>query len=59
VIPCGFDHFLHTLFVTDVARIDPQAGRTRLCRLNSAFVVEMDVGHDGDGDFGHDFFQCL
>ena len=53
------DHLADALFIADVAGVDPQTGRPRLRRLDPAAVVEMDVRHDGNRAFRHDFPQCL
>lgn len=42
------DDVADPLRVADVAGIDPQAGRARLSRLNSALVVKVDVGDERD-----------
>ena len=52
-------HFGHALAVTDIARVDPQAGRTGLCRLDGALVVEMYIRNDRHRAFAHDLFQGL
>ena len=46
VIFRGLHHISHTLRRTDVAGIDAQTCRPRLCRLDGPLVVEVDVGHD-------------
>jgi hypothetical protein len=55
----GLDDLLHPLLVADIAWVDPEAGRAGLRRLDPAFVVEMDVGHDGHGAFADDLLQGL
>ena len=53
----GLDDFLHPLVRADVAGIDAQAGSAGGRRFNSAFVMEVDVGHHRRGDLPDDFFQ--
>ena len=57
VIARGLDHLAHALGRPDVARVDPQAGGARLGGLDPAFIVEVNVGHDGHRAFGHDLAQ--
>ena len=47
VVAGGLDHLAHPL-AADVAGVDAQAGRAGLGRLDSALVVEVDVGHERD-----------
>jgi hypothetical protein len=55
VVAGGLDDLTHAVGAADIARIDPQAGRAGLGRLDAALVVEVDVGHErhlglaGDG----------
>ena len=51
------DDFLHALLVADIARVDAQTGRPRFSRLDPALIMEMDVRHDGNRAFLHDFLQ--
>ncbi len=57
VVAGGLDDLLDPRLAADVARIDPQAGRAGLGRLDAAFVVEVDVRDDrhvgGLGDRRH------
>ena len=46
VVAGGLHHLAHAAGRADVAGIDAQAGRAGLGRLDGAFVVEVDVGHD-------------
>ena len=50
----GLHHLAYALRAADVARIDAQAGGTRLRCFNRPFVVKMDVGHDRHGGSLHD-----
>ena len=51
------DHLAHAALIPDIARIDPQAGRARLRRLNRALIVEMDIRHDRHRAFAHNLAQ--
>ena len=57
MIPRGLDDFFDARLIADVTRVDPQTGSTRLSRLDPAFVVKMDVGHDGHRALAADLFQ--
>ena len=57
VVPRRLDHLAHPLRRADVARIDPQARRPRLGRLDGAAVVEVDVGDDRHRALAHDLPQ--
>ena len=57
VVPRGLDDFFHTLFVADVAGVDPQTCSPSLGRFDTALVVEMDVRHDGHRHLAHNLFQ--
>ena len=46
----GLDHLADLFRAADIAGIDAQAGGTGFGCLNAALVMEMDVGHDRDGD---------
>ena len=59
MIPRCRNDFGHSGLVTNVARVDPQAGCARLGRLDPAFVMEMDVSHDWHRAFRDDFLECL
>jgi hypothetical protein len=55
VVAGRLDHVADAVGAADIARIDPQARRAGLGRLDAALVVEVDVGHErhtalaGDG----------
>ena len=57
MIAGSLDDLADALFRPDVARVDPQTGRSGFGCFDGAFVVEMYVGHDGHGTFCHDRFQ--
>ena len=57
MITGGFNNFFDAAFRTDVTRINPQACSAGLCGFNSAFVMKMNVGHDGHRAFTANFFQ--
>jgi hypothetical protein len=42
------NHIAYPVSRADIARIDPQAGRTGLGRFDAALIVKMDIGHQGD-----------
>src|SRR5690606_661880 len=48
------DHLAHAIGGADVAGIDAQACGAGFGRLDRPFVVEVDVGNDRHGHFGHD-----
>ena len=54
VILGGFHHLGDALGIADIAGVDAQAGSACNGGFNGAFVVEMNVGHDGHRAFGHD-----
>ena len=51
------DDLLHALGAADIARIDAQAGRPALRRLDGAAIVEMNVRNDRDIDLGNDVLE--
>jgi len=59
MITRGFDHLFDTLFIADITGIDAQTGGPCLCRLDPAFVMEMNVGNDWHRYLWHDQFQCF
>jgi len=48
VVAGGLNHLADAVGGANVAGIDPQAGSAGLGRLDPAFVVEVDVGHERD-----------
>ncbi len=48
VVAGRLDDVAHAVGAADIARIDPQAGRAGLGRLDAALVVEVNVGHERD-----------
>ena len=57
VVARGLDDLLDALFIADVPRIDAQAGGPGLGRLDPAFVVKVDVGHDRHRALAHDLLK--
>jgi len=57
VVTGRFDDLFHAVFAADIAGIDPQTGSTRLGGFDPAFVMEMNVRHDGYRAFAADFFK--
>ncbi len=57
VVPRRLDHLAHPLHRADVARVDPQARRPRLRRLDRPAVVEVDVGDDRHRTLAHDLAE--
>ena len=49
--------FTHPRHRADIAGIDPETGRTRISRLDTALIVEMDVGHDRYADIANDLVE--
>ena len=58
VITRSFDNFAHTLFITDITGIDPQASGPSLGRLNGAAVMKMNIGNNRHWAICADGFQC-
>ena len=57
MVPRRLHHLLHPLGAADIARVDAQAGRAGLGRLDGAAVVEVDVGDERHVHLAHDLGQ--
>ena len=53
----GVDDFVHPFCAADITGVNPQTCCARICCLERTFIVEMDIGNDGDLRGANNLFQ--